>query len=162
MVIPTFKDWGEQGENGKEKLNRVTRYITIVISMVQALLIIFSLGSKPENVLGNSLIQYQNAYWVFYIYMAVVITAGSAFTMWLADLITRHGIGNGSSIIIAAGIISSIPRMFTTLNTKYRKVLGKLTVDGVAGTKTKQMIVKAVQYEINKQYSNKKSIGYER
>ena len=119
MVIPTFKDWGEQGENGKEKLNRVTRYITIVISMVQALLIIFSLGSKPENVLGNSLIQYQNAYWVFYIYMAVVITAGSAFTMWLADLITRHGIGNGSSIIIAAGIISSIPRMFTTLNTKY-------------------------------------------
>ena len=68
MVIPTFKDWGEQGENGKEKLNRVTRYITIVISMVQALLIIFSLGSKPENVLGNSLIQYQNAYWVFYIF----------------------------------------------------------------------------------------------
>jgi preprotein translocase subunit SecY len=119
MVIPTFKDWGEQGENGKEKLNRVTRYVTIVISMVQALLIIFSLGSKPENVLGNSLIQYQNAYWVFYIYMAIVITAGSAFTMWLADLITRHGIGNGSSIIIAAGIISSIPRMFTTLNTKY-------------------------------------------
>ena len=119
MVIPTLKDWGEQGENGKEKLNRVTRYVTIVISMVQALLIIFSLGSKPENVLGNSLIQYQNAYWVFYIYMAIVITAGSAFTMWLADLITRHGIGNGSSIIIAAGIISSIPRMFTTLNTKY-------------------------------------------
>jgi preprotein translocase subunit SecY len=58
MVIPTLKDWGEQGENGKEKLNRVTRYLTIVISMVQALLIIFSLGSKPENVLVNSLIQY--------------------------------------------------------------------------------------------------------
>lgn len=119
MVLPTLKEWGEQGENGKEKLNRVTRYLTIVISMVQALLIIFSLGSKPENVLGNSLIQYQGAYWVFYIYMAVVVTAGSAFTMWLADLITRHGIGNGSSIIIAAGIISSIPKMFITLNNKY-------------------------------------------
>ena len=119
MVIPTLKDWGEQGENGKEKLNRVTRYLTIVVSMVQALLIIFSLGSTPENVLGNSLIQYRGAFWVFYIYMAVVITAGSAFTMWLADLITRHGIGNGSSIIIAAGIISSIPRMFVTLNGKY-------------------------------------------
>ena len=51
--------------------------------------------------------------------MALVITAGSAFTMWLADLITRHGIGNGSSMIIVAGIISSIPTMFSVLSTKY-------------------------------------------
>jgi preprotein translocase subunit SecY len=51
--------------------------------------------------------------------MALVITAGSAFTMWLADLITRHGIGNGSSMIIVAGIISSIPTMFSVLSRKY-------------------------------------------
>ena len=57
--------------------------------------------------------------WLFYIYMAIVITAGSAFTMWLADLITRHGIGNGSSMIIAAGIISSIPTMFKNLYAIY-------------------------------------------
>lgn len=119
MIIPKFKEWGEQGENGKEKLNRVTRYATILIAMIQGLLIIFSLGSTPENILGSDLIVYRKAFWVFYIYMAVVITAGSAFTMWLADLITRHGIGNGSSMIIAAGIISSIPRMFTTLSEKY-------------------------------------------
>lgn len=119
MVIPKFKDWGEQGEQGKEKLNRVTRYTTIVIAMIQALLIIFSLGSKPENILLDSLIKYKNMYWLIYIYMAVVVTAGSAFTMWLADLITRHGIGNGSSMIISAGIISSIPTMFTTLYSKY-------------------------------------------
>ena len=119
MVLPKLKEWGEQGENGKAKLNRVTRYATIVIAMIQGLLIIFGLGSKPENVLLNSLIKYQDLYWVFYIYMAVVITAGSAFTMWIADLITRHGAGNGSSMIIAAGIISSIPKMFGTLSTKY-------------------------------------------
>ena len=119
MVIPQLKEWGEQGENGKEKLNRVTRYTTIFISMVQALVILFSLNSNPENGLANSLIGYKQYFWVFFIYMAVVITAGSAFTMWLADLITRHGIGNGSSIIIAAGIISSIPTMFSTLSNKY-------------------------------------------
>jgi len=51
--------------------------------------------------------------------MAIVITAGSAFTMWLADLITRHGIGNGSSMIISAGIISSIPTMFVSLSSQY-------------------------------------------
>ena len=119
MVLPKLKEWGEQGENGKAKLNRLTRYTTIVVAMIQGLLIIFGLGSKPENVLGNSLIKYQNLYWLFYIYMAIVITAGSAFTMWIADLITRHGAGNGSSMIIAAGIISSIPKMFETLSTKY-------------------------------------------
>ncbi|MCR5231873.1 MAG: preprotein translocase subunit SecY [Acholeplasmatales bacterium] len=119
MIIPKFKEWGEQGENGKEKLNRVTRYATILISMIQALSIIFSLGSKPENVLGDALLKYHGMYWVFYLYMAVVITAGSAFTMWLADLITRHGIGNGSSMIIAAGIISAIPTMFKSLYAIY-------------------------------------------
>ena len=119
LVIPKLKEWSEQGEVGKVKTNRVTRYVTIALAMVQALVLIFGLGAKPENVLVDSLIQYKNFYWAFYLYMAVVITAGSAFTMWLADLIPRHGIGNGSSMIIAAGIISSVPAMFTTLSNKY-------------------------------------------
>ncbi len=119
MVIPKMKEWSEQGENGKEKLNRATRYLTVVVALIQALVIIFSLGSKPENILSSSVLQYKNLYWLMFIYMAVIITAGSAFTMWLADLITRHGIGNGSSMIISAGIISSIPTMFTTLYSKY-------------------------------------------
>ena len=119
LVIPKLKEWGEQGENGKEKINRVTRYTTIVVALLQATLIIFSLGSKPENILVNSVIEYNNLHWLFFMYMAVVITAGSAFTMWLADLITRYGVGNGSSMIISAGIISSIPTMFITLSNKY-------------------------------------------
>ncbi len=119
IVIPKFKEWSESGEVGKQKLNRITRYVTIVIAMIQGLLIIFSLGSRPDNILQASVLQYKNVYWLIYIYMAIVITAGSAFTMWLADLITRHGIGNGSSMIISAGIISSIPNMFITLSNKY-------------------------------------------
>lgn len=119
MVIPKLNEWNEQGDAGKQKVNRVTRYVTVAIAMIQALVIIFSLGAKPENILGDSLIQYKNVYWLIYLYMAVVVTAGSAFVMWLADLITRHGIGNGSSMIISAGIISSLPTMFTTLFFKY-------------------------------------------
>lgn len=119
MVIPKLNEWNEQGDAGKQKVNRVTRYVTIGIAMIQALVIIFSLGAKPENILGDSLIQYKDVYWLIYLYMAVVVTAGSAFVMWLADLITRHGIGNGSSMIISAGIISSLPTMFTTLYFKY-------------------------------------------
>ena len=111
MVIPKLQELAEQGEAGKEKLNRFTRYTTVFIAFVQALLIIFSLGSDPTNVLTNSMLKYVNIHPLLYVYMALVVTAGSAFTMWLADLITRHGIGNGSSMIIAAGIISSIPTM---------------------------------------------------
>ena len=96
LIIGPLKEWSEQGEVGKVKINRVTRYVTIGLAMIQALVLIFGLGSKPENVLVDSLIQYKNIYWLFYIYMAIVVTAGSAFTMWLADLITRHGVGNGS------------------------------------------------------------------
>ena len=119
MIIPKFKEWGESGEVGNQKLNRVTRYVTVLIALVQGLLIIFSLGSKPENILVDSVLAYKNIYWLMFIYMALVITAGSAFTMWLADLITRHGIGNGSSMIISAGIISTIPTMFSTLSSTY-------------------------------------------
>ena len=119
IVVPKFKEWAESGEAGKQKLNRWTRYLTIVLAMLQALLIIFSLESKPENILQNSLIHHVDYYWIFYLYMALVITAGSAFTMWLADLITRHGVGNGSSMIISAGIVSSIPSMFTIIGGTY-------------------------------------------
>ena len=129
MVIPKFREWGEQGEAGKAKLNRVTRYTTIVMSLVQALLIIFSFSTNAINMLDSSVAEYERYKWVFFLYMAVVITAGSAFTMWLADLITRHGIGNGSSMIISAGIISSIPYMFNYL---YDKFLGTFTVKGLS------------------------------
>ncbi len=119
MVIPKMKEWQEQGENGKEKANRATRYLTVAVALIQALVIIFSLGSKPENILASSVLQFKGGYWLMFIYMAIIMTAGSAFTMWLADLITRHGVGNGSSMIISAGIISSIPTMFITLYNKY-------------------------------------------
>lgn len=119
VVIPKWKEWSEQGEVGKQKLNRITRYVSIVLALVQGLALLFGLGARPENILVADVLEDRNLFWLFYIYMAIVITAGSCFTMWLADLITRHGIGNGSSMIIAAGIITSVPAMFTTLWVKY-------------------------------------------
>lgn len=119
LVIPKLKEWADQGEVGKEKSNRVTRYLTGALAFVQALVILFGLSSQPQNILVASALYDPNAYVFYYIYMALVITAGSCFTMWLADLITRYGIGNGSSMIISAGIITTIPSMFTTLANKY-------------------------------------------
>lgn len=119
IVIPKLKEWQEEGETGRAKTNRVTRYVTVGIAFVQALALLFGLGSRPDNILKYDVLNDKDLFWLFYIYMAIVMTAGSAFTMWLADLITRHGIGNGSSMIITAGIVTSIPSMFTTLWSKY-------------------------------------------
>ena len=119
IIIPKLKEWQEQGEQGKAKTNRVTRYLTVVVAFIQALALLFGLGTRPENILKADVLIDKDMFWLFYIYMAIVITAGSAFVMWLADLITRHGIGNGSSMIIVAGIVTSIPSMFTLLWSKY-------------------------------------------
>ncbi len=131
LVIPKLKEWSEQGEVGKQKLNRVTRYSSVVLAFIQALALLLGLGVSPENIFEPTMIQNASLYWLYYIYMALVITAGSCFVIWLADLITRHGLGNGSSMIITAGIVSSLPAMFTTLYNKYLGV-EEVTSSGVA------------------------------
>ena len=135
-IIPQFKEWAEEGEAGKEKLNRWTRYIALFLAFVQGLAII--IGFEVNG--GLEYFQYiRNAdINIFtFIYMALVLTAGTAFMLWLADQITMRGIGNGSSILIAAGIISSFPGMMTSLyefflgeSSAYREK-GQLTQAGI-------------------------------
>ena len=119
LVFPPLKELSEQGEVGKQKRNKIVRYVSVVLAFVQALALIFGLNSTAGNVFEISVVEYRNLYPLFYIYMALVITAGSCFTVWLADLITQYGVGNGSSMIIGAGIITQIPAMFAALHTKY-------------------------------------------
>ena len=113
-VVPQFKEWADEGEEGREKLNRWTRYIALFIAFVQALATI--LGYKAYENSGYAFFYNQGSLNAFtYIYIALVITAGTAFTMWLADQITMHGIGNGSSMLITAGILVSLPKMLVEL-----------------------------------------------
>ena len=111
-IVPAFKRWSEEGENGRAKLNQATRYITIALAFMQALMILIGLSANAENIVKYG-IGIPKVVAVFF--MAIMITAGSAFVMWLADLITRFGIGNGSSIIITAGIITSLPSAVSAL-----------------------------------------------
>ena len=104
-IVPLFKEWGEQGETGKKKINQVTRYVAMVLAFFNALAIILGLSSS----LGNELQLGVEPSVMVYVYMALVVTAGSAIILWLSDNITRHGVGNGSSIIISAGILTSVP-----------------------------------------------------
>ena len=119
LVIPPLKEIADEGETGKQKLNRITRYVSVGLAFVQALALILGLNATAENILDIFVIQNKSALPFYFIYMALVVTAGSCFTVWIADLITQYGIGNGSSMIIGAGIITQIPAMIATLNTKY-------------------------------------------
>lgn len=116
-VIPTFKEWSEEGESGRARLNRLTRIFAVVISFIQALALILGATTGP----GNQLVTWfkGNNYIGASFYMAIVITAGTCVTIFIADLITSKGIGNGTSLLIAAGIVTSIPVMFSTMWKKY-------------------------------------------
>lgn len=113
-VVPQMKEWQEEGETGKQKLMRVTRWLAIVLAFAQSLLLILGVGVR-----GSQLqVGVESSIWTYF-YMALVVTAGSSFTIWLAELITARGIGNGSSILISVGVMTSIPVMIDTLNGKY-------------------------------------------
>lgn len=102
-VVPKFAEWAKQGEVGRRKLAQFTRYFTIILGFVQA--IFMSIGFNRMT--GGALIE--NPSWSTYITIAIVLTAGTAFLMWLGEQITANGIGNGISMIIFAGIVAGIP-----------------------------------------------------
>ncbi|TKC14294.1 preprotein translocase subunit SecY [Robertmurraya kyonggiensis] len=109
-VVPKFTEWSKQGEVGRRKLAQFTRYFTIVLGFIQAL----GMSYGFNNLAGGMLIH--NPGIASYLLIATVLTAGTAFLMWLGEQITTKGVGNGISIIIFAGIVAGIP---STLNQIY-------------------------------------------
>jgi len=112
-VVPTFTEWRSQGEMGRRKLAQVTRYATIVLAFIQA--IAMSIGFNAMA--GGQLIE--NPGFTTFIVIAIVLTSGTAFLMWLGEQITAHGVGNGISIIIFAGIVAGIPNAVNQLGATY-------------------------------------------
>lgn len=116
MVVPTFKEWQEQGEEGRYKINKINRVLAIAIAFVQgiSLVLSFSAGRGTQFFVGFS-----GNIGMAMIYIGLTIAAGTAICIWFADMITQKGIGNGSSMLITAGIIISIPSMFSMMTKKY-------------------------------------------
>ncbi|WP_307476838.1 preprotein translocase subunit SecY [Paenibacillus harenae] len=108
-VIPKFAEWAKEGENGKRKLAQITRYGTIVLGLVQG----FATAIGFNRQYGQQMIP--NATFVDYLVIAIILTAGTAFLMWLGEQITEKGIGNGISILIFAAIAAGIPGHIRTI-----------------------------------------------
>lgn len=104
VVIPSLeKLQKEEGEAGRRKLSQYTRIFTVVLAVFQSLIFMLYLHHLPGAVLPNV-----NPV-MFFISSIVVLTAGSVLVMWISELITEKGIGNGGSLIIFVGILSGIP-----------------------------------------------------
>ena len=99
-IIPYFTDLAKEGYSGRRKLNTITRYLGIAIAFIQG--IILSLGIVGS---GSDAITY--------VKVAIILTAGTAFLLWIGDQITQKGVGNGLSLIIMAGIVAGLPYMMT-------------------------------------------------
>ena len=112
-VVPKFAEWRKQGEMGRKKLAQFTRYFTVVLAFIQA--IAMSIGF---NALAGGLL-IENPSFGKFLVIAIVLTAGTAFLMWLGEQITAHGVGNGISILIFAGIVAAIPNGAMQLYSQY-------------------------------------------
>ncbi len=107
IAIPYLQKLQKEGESGRKKINQITRWLTIAITLVQGPGYIYNLYNiLPESafVLGNSV--------AFVASSVIIITTGCIFAMWLGERITDKGIGNGISLLIMVGIIATLPQAF--------------------------------------------------
>ncbi len=107
MVVPSFQKMMKEGESGRNKINQITRYLTIVITGAQAIGFLINLKAQflPAIILRTG----ESLDFSFVLSTVVVLTAGTMFVMWLGEKITDRGLGNGISLIIMVGIIARLP-----------------------------------------------------
>ena len=104
VVVPTLEQWSKEGAEGHKKTTKVTRYLTVVLAFFQA--IGMSIGLKTAILNPNP---------VNILIIAITLTAGTVFLMWLGEQITANGVGNGISLIIFAGIVAALPKNIGTI-----------------------------------------------
>ena len=99
IAFPYFERLAKEGMEGRKKMAQITRYLTVVLALVQGLGM--TVGLFRKAVVTQS--------WFMFIVITLILTAGTTFLMWLGEQINEHGIGNGISLIIFGGIVSRIP-----------------------------------------------------
>ncbi len=121
MAVPYFQKLQKEGESGRRKINQITRYLTVIVLIMQSQGYIanlrFQLPGIAFHPLGDNL-------FLFQLTTTIVLTAGSMFVMWIGERITDKGIGNGISLIIMIGIIARLPLSLTSEFASRMETLG--------------------------------------
>ena len=110
IAIPKLEEMQKDGEDGRKKLQNITRYVTVALALIEG--IAMSVGFGNQGLL-------ENATWYNMAVVVVALTAGSAFLMWVGERINQNGVGNGISIVLLINIVSRMPDDFVALYTKF-------------------------------------------
>ncbi len=115
-IIPYLSELSKSGQQGRLQIDKITRYLAVVMGFVQAFIMVYAYDVSYGIVINGSVSNY--------LYIATILTAGTLFLCWLGDRISQKGIGNGMSMIIFAGIVADLPFEFVS-------VFRELTESGV-------------------------------
>jgi len=110
VVIPKLETWQKEGESGIKKINQTTRYVTVVLALLQSTGLVFLFHSRSSQLGGVDIFPTGQFTAPNIALIVLVMTAGTATIMWMGELITQRGIGNGMSILIFASVISRLPQ----------------------------------------------------
>jgi preprotein translocase subunit SecY len=110
VAIPPLERMAKEGEAGRRKIGTITRYVTVGLGLIQGTAYYFYLKNKAVTVYNDGF-----DLWFSAIVIILVFTAGTAIMMWLGEQINSHGIGNGISILLFAGIVAQLPATFNVL-----------------------------------------------
>jgi preprotein translocase subunit SecY len=108
-VIPKLTEWRDQGAVGQKKITQTTRYLTIALALLQSTGLIYAFHGHDQALLGFNINLIPKFNLWLGLFMVLILTAGTAFVMWLAELITQRGIGQGMSLLIFANVVAGLP-----------------------------------------------------
>jgi preprotein translocase subunit SecY len=111
VVIPKFEQWRDEGASGQKKLTQITRYVTIVLALLQATTLAYAFHSDSSSLLGTSTnVNFIPDFTIPRVLLIVLtMTAGTVVVMWLGELITQRGIGQGMSVLIFTNVVATMP-----------------------------------------------------
>jgi preprotein translocase subunit SecY len=114
-VIPKLEEWRDQGAVGQKKITQTTRYLTVALALMQSSGLVYAFHGHDAALLGTTIDLIPKFNFALAAFMVMCLTAGTAFVMWLAELITQRGIGQGMSILIFANVVAAIPTGFRSI-----------------------------------------------
>jgi preprotein translocase subunit SecY len=108
-VIPKLTEWRDQGAVGQKRITQTTRYLTVALALLQSSGLIYAFHGHDQALIGTSIDLIPRLTFPLGVFMVLCMTAGTAFVMWLAGLITQRGVGQGMSLLIFANVVAGIP-----------------------------------------------------
>lgn len=117
VAIPALERMAKEGEEGRKRLGAITRYVAVVLGLIQAIAYYFYLHNSSYQ--GTAIVKYTTGWQGIFAAFVIIMTftAGAALMMWLGEQVNQHGIGNGISVLLFAGIVARMPHVFNTLGT---------------------------------------------